>query len=180
MSEREKINITLKVWRQAGLEERGRFETIPAEDVDPNMSFLEMLDGLNEKLILEDKEPIEFDNDCREGICGTCGAMVNGIPHGYGKGMTICQLHMRRFKDGDTLYIDMVFTATIGRREISWPNIDRFRFENGLAVERRAFFDPLALLPSFLASPTGWRQLWALARSDRGDAARNRETFLFF
>ena len=70
------------------------------------MSFLEMLDALNEKLILEDKEPIEFDNDCREGICGTCGAMVNGIPHGHGKGMTICQLHMRAFNDGDTIVVE--------------------------------------------------------------------------
>ena len=70
------------------------------------MSFLEMLDALNEKLILEDKEPIEFDNDCREGICGTCGAIVNGIPHGHGKGMTICQLHMRAFNDGDTIVVE--------------------------------------------------------------------------
>jgi succinate dehydrogenase / fumarate reductase iron-sulfur subunit len=106
MSEPEKINITLKVWRQEGPQERGRFKTIPAGDVDPNMSFLEMLDGLNEKLILEDKEPIEFDNDCREGICGTCGAMVNGIPHGRGKAMTICQLHMRAFNDGDTIVLE--------------------------------------------------------------------------
>jgi succinate dehydrogenase / fumarate reductase iron-sulfur subunit len=106
MSEPEKFNITLKVWRQKGPQERGRFETIPAADVDPNMSFLEMLDALNEKLILEDKEPIEFDNDCREGICGTCGAMVNGIAHGHGKGMTICQLHMRAFNDGDTIVVE--------------------------------------------------------------------------
>jgi succinate dehydrogenase / fumarate reductase iron-sulfur subunit len=106
MSEPEKINITLKVWRQEGPQERGRFETIPAEDVDPNMSFMEMLDALNENLILEDKEPIEFDNDCREGICGTCGAMVNGIPHGHGKAMTICQLHMRAFNDGDTIVVE--------------------------------------------------------------------------
>ena len=82
MGEHEKINITLKVWRQKGPQERGRFENIPAEDVDTNMSFLEMLDALNEKLILEDKEPIEFDNDCREGICGTCGA----IPMATAKG----------------------------------------------------------------------------------------------
>jgi succinate dehydrogenase / fumarate reductase iron-sulfur subunit len=106
MSEPDKINITLKVWRQKGPRERGRFETISAEDVEPNMSFPEMLDALNEKLILEDKEPIEFDNDCREGICGTCGAMVNGIPHGHGKGMTICQLHMRAFNDGDTIVVE--------------------------------------------------------------------------
>jgi succinate dehydrogenase / fumarate reductase iron-sulfur subunit len=106
MSEHESINITLKVWRQKGPKERGRFETIQAKDVDPNMSFLEMLDALNDMLILRDKEPIEFDNDCREGICGTCGAMVNGIPHGNGKGMTICQLHMRAFNDGDTIVVE--------------------------------------------------------------------------
>ena len=106
MGQPDKINITLNIWRQEGPQERGRFETISAEDVDPNMSFLEMLDALNEKLILEDKEPIEFDNDCREGICGTCGAMVNGIPHGNGKGMTICQLHMRAFNDGDTIVVE--------------------------------------------------------------------------
>ena len=106
MSASEKINITLVVWRQKGPKEQGRFETFASKDVDPNMSFLEMLDALNEKLILESKEPIEFDNDCREGICGTCGAVVNGIPHGHGKGMTICQLHMRAFKDGDTIVVE--------------------------------------------------------------------------
>ena len=106
MSGSETINLTLKVWRQAGPQETGRFETIPADDVDPNMSFMEMLDALNEKLIMEDREPIEFDNDCREGICGTCGAMVNGIPHGHGQGMTICQLHMRAFNDGDTIVVE--------------------------------------------------------------------------
>jgi len=106
MSEHKKINITLKVWRQKSPKEQGRFETFPSVDVDPNMSFLEMLDALNEKLILENKEPIEFDNDCREGICGTCGTVVNGIPHGHGKGMTICQLHMRAFNDGDTIVVE--------------------------------------------------------------------------
>lgn len=106
MSAQETINLTLKVWRQSGPEEPGRLETIPAEGVDPNMSFLEMLDFLNEKLILEDKEPIEFDNDCREGICGTCGAMVNGIPHGHRKAMTLCELHMREFSDGDTIVVE--------------------------------------------------------------------------
>ncbi|MEE4261671.1 MAG: succinate dehydrogenase/fumarate reductase iron-sulfur subunit, partial [Desulfobacteraceae bacterium] len=106
MSAQETINLTLKVWRQSGPEEPGRLETIPAEGVDPNMSFLEMLDFLNEKLILEDKEPIEFDNDCREGICGTCGAIVNGIPHGHRKAMTLCELHMREFSDGDTIVVE--------------------------------------------------------------------------
>jgi len=106
MSAQETINITLKVWRQKGPKDRGRFETIVVKDVETHSSFLEMLDFLNEQLILEDKEPIEFDNDCREGICGTCGAVVNGIPHGHGKAMTICQLHMREFDDGDTIVVE--------------------------------------------------------------------------
>jgi len=106
MSGPKKINLTLKVWRQPGPREKGRFETIAAPDVDPNMSFLEMLDALNEKLIMADRDPIEFDNDCREGICGTCGAMVNGIAHGHGRAMTICQLHIRAFEDGDTIVVE--------------------------------------------------------------------------
>jgi len=106
MSPNKTINITLKIWRQQGPKDRGRFETIPVEGVDTHSSFLEMLDFLNEKRILEDKEPIEFDNDCREGICGTCGMMINGIPHGHGKAMTVCQLHMREFNDGDTIVVE--------------------------------------------------------------------------
>jgi succinate dehydrogenase / fumarate reductase iron-sulfur subunit len=100
------INITLKVWRQKGHKDRGRFETIPVRDVETHMSFLEMLDVVNERLTLEGKEPIEFDNDCREGICGMCGAVVNGIAHGPEKGMTLCQLHMRKFSDGDTIAVE--------------------------------------------------------------------------
>ncbi|MBW2429170.1 MAG: succinate dehydrogenase/fumarate reductase iron-sulfur subunit [Deltaproteobacteria bacterium] len=106
MSAPETINVTLKVWRQNGPEVGGRFETIAVNDVETHSSFLEMLDFLNEKLILEDKEPIEFDNDCREGICGTCGAVVNGIPHGHRKGETLCQIHMREFNDGDTIVVE--------------------------------------------------------------------------
>lgn len=100
------INITLKIWRQNGPDQPGRLETIEVKDVDPHNSFLEMLDHLNNQLILEDKEPIEFDNDCREGICGTCGAVVNGIPHGQGKKKTLCQLHMREFEDGDIIFVE--------------------------------------------------------------------------
>ena len=106
MSAAETINVTLKVWRQNGPQDRGRFETIAVNDVETGSSFLEMLDFLNEKLILEDKEPIEFDNDCREGICGTCGAVVNGIPHGHRKAETLCQLHMREFDEGDTIVVE--------------------------------------------------------------------------
>ena len=100
------INITLKVWRQKGPKHKGRLETIPVKDVSTDMSFLEMLDVVNERLTLEGKEPIEFDNDCREGICGMCGAVVNGIAHGPEKGMTLCQLHMRKFSDGDTIVVE--------------------------------------------------------------------------
>ncbi|MGD8661821.1 MAG: succinate dehydrogenase/fumarate reductase iron-sulfur subunit [Desulfobacterales bacterium] len=106
MSAKETINITLEIWRQTGPQDRGRFETIAVDDVDSHSSFLERLDFLNEKLILEDKEPIEFDNDCREGICGTCGAVVNGIPHGHRATMTLCELHMREFSDGDTIVVE--------------------------------------------------------------------------
>jgi len=106
MSTPKTINITLKVWRQQRPEDPGRFEIIPVKDVDTHSSFLEMLDFLNEKLILEDKEPIEFDNDCREGICGACGFVINGIPHGQGQGMTVCELHMRAFNDEDIIVVE--------------------------------------------------------------------------
>lgn len=100
------IKITLKVWRQRGPSDKGRLETIPVKDVFTDMSFLEMLDVVNERLTLEGKEPIEFDNDCREGICGMCGAVIDGIAHGPEKGMTLCQLHMRKFSDGDTIVVE--------------------------------------------------------------------------
>ena len=100
------INLTLKVWRQKGPDHKGRFETYEARDISTDMSFLEMLDVVNDQLILEGKDPIAFDHDCREGICGTCGSVVNGIPHGPEKGTTLCQLHMRHFKDGETIAIE--------------------------------------------------------------------------
>ncbi len=100
------INITLKVWRQKSAADKGRFETIAVNDVDTHMSFLEMLDTANEKLILEGKNAIAFDNDCREGICGTCGCVVDGIPHGPEQAMTLCQLHMRKFSDGDVIAVE--------------------------------------------------------------------------
>lgn len=100
------INITLKVWRQKGPRDRGRFETIQVNDIHTHMSFLEMLDVVNERLTLDGKEPIEFDNDCREGICGMCGCVVNGTAHGPEKAMTLCQLHMRKFKNGDTIVVE--------------------------------------------------------------------------
>jgi len=100
------INLTLKVWRQKGPEDKGHFETYEAKDISTDLSFLEMLDLVNEKIALEGKDPIAFDNDCREGICGMCGAMVNGIAHGPQKATTLCQLHMRHFKDGEIVVIE--------------------------------------------------------------------------
>ncbi len=100
------IRIQLQVWRQKGPREGGRFETIDVPDVETHMSFLEMLDVVNERLTLEGKEPIEFDSDCREGICGMCGAVVDGIAHGPEPAATLCQLHMRKFADGDVIVVE--------------------------------------------------------------------------
>ena len=100
------INIKLKVWRQQGPEDKGHFETLAAKNISVHMSFIEMLDTVNEQLTLEGRDPIAFDNDCREGICGTCGAVVNGMAHGPQKASTLCQLHMRKFADGDTIVVE--------------------------------------------------------------------------
>jgi succinate dehydrogenase / fumarate reductase, iron-sulfur subunit len=100
------MNLTLHVWRQKNKEDAGHMETYPARDVSPDMSFLEMLDVVNQGLIKEGKEPIAFDSDCREGICGTCSLMVNGMPHGPESGTTVCQLHMRKFADGERITIE--------------------------------------------------------------------------
>ncbi len=100
------MNLTLYVWRQKNANDKGKLVQYEAKDVSTHMSFLEMLDVVNEDLILKGEDPIAFDNDCREGICGTCSMMINGIPHGPEKGTTVCQLHMRHFKDGDKIYIE--------------------------------------------------------------------------
>jgi succinate dehydrogenase / fumarate reductase iron-sulfur subunit len=100
------IDLTLKIWRQKSAEQKGRLEVHDLKDISTDMSFLEMLDVLNEKLTLEGKEPVAFDHDCREGICGACGAVVNGYAHGPQKGTTLCQLHMRHFRNGDTVVIE--------------------------------------------------------------------------
>jgi succinate dehydrogenase iron-sulfur subunit len=100
------MKMKLHIWRQAGQDSRGAFSDYELDDVSPDMSFLEMLDVLNERLILDDEEPIVFDNDCREGICGACGMVINGHPHGPQKLTTTCQLHMRKFDDGDELWIE--------------------------------------------------------------------------
>ena len=100
------INITLKVWRQKGPKEKGRFEEYKLNGVSTDSSFLEMLDLLNEQLINEGKEPVVFDHDCREGICGMCSMYINGRPHGPNRGVTTCQLHMRSFQDGETITVE--------------------------------------------------------------------------
>ncbi|MDE3196649.1 MAG: succinate dehydrogenase/fumarate reductase iron-sulfur subunit [Acidobacteriota bacterium] len=100
------MNLTLHVWRQKDKNNPGRMERYEARNVNADMSFLEMLDVVNENLISQGQEPIAFEHDCREGICGSCGFMINGIAHGPHRGTTVCQLHMRHFKDGDELYLE--------------------------------------------------------------------------
>lgn len=100
------MNLTLHVWRQRNRRDKGRMVRYEVKDVSTHMSFLEMLDVLNESLIARGEEPIAFDHDCREGICGSCGFMINGVAHGPLPGTTVCQLHMRHFRDGDVLYLE--------------------------------------------------------------------------
>jgi succinate dehydrogenase / fumarate reductase iron-sulfur subunit len=102
----ENMNLTLRVWRQKNASTPGKIEEYPLKDISPHMSFLEMLDVLNEELMRDGKESIQFDHDCREGICGACSLVINGKPHGPDKAITACQLHMRSFKDGDTITIE--------------------------------------------------------------------------
>ena len=102
----ERLNLTLKVWRQEDTSQSGNFVTYPVADVNPHMSFLELLDVLNEKLIKEGDDPIAFEHDCREGICGSCAMSINGEAHGPVKSTTACQLHMFNFKDGDTITVE--------------------------------------------------------------------------
>ena len=120
------MNLTLKIWRQKNASSAGRLETYEAKDVLEDMSFLEMLDVVNEGLIERGEEPIAFDSDCREGICGMCSLVINGIPHGPGRVKTTCQLYMRRFKSGDTIWIEPF-------RAGAFPVI------KDLAVDRSAF-----------------------------------------
>ena len=100
------LKLTLNIWRQKSSAVAGKFESYEVDNLNTHMSFLEMLDVLNEKLVAEDKEPVAFDHDCREGICGMCSMVINGRPHGPMKGTTTCQLHMRHFKNGDTITIE--------------------------------------------------------------------------
>ena len=100
------MNLTLKIWRQKNDKETGKLVTYPVKDISPDMSFLEMFDVLNEELITKGDEPIAFDHDCREGICGMCSMFINGRPHGPKNKVTTCQLHMRSFKNGDTIVVE--------------------------------------------------------------------------
>ena len=102
----DRLNLTLKIWRQECPDVKGEFISYKLDGLNTHMSFLEMLDVLNEKLIIEGEDPVAFDHDCREGICGMCSMVINGQPHGPMKGTTTCQLHMRYFKDGDTIVIE--------------------------------------------------------------------------
>ena len=100
------MNLTLKIWRQAGPNEKGKFINYPISDISPDCSFLEMMDILNEQMVAKGEEPVAFDHDCREGICGMCSLYINGHPHGPDTAITTCQLHMRKFKDGETITIE--------------------------------------------------------------------------
>ncbi len=135
------INLKLKVWRQKAQNLKGRFESIKAENISKNMSFLEMLDVVNEQIILSGKDPIAFDHDCREGICGACGAMVNGRAHGPEKGTTLCQLHMRHFSNGDTVVIE------------PWRS-RAFKVVKDLVVDRSAF-DKIIQAGGYISVNTG-------------------------
>ncbi len=106
MATEKGINITLKVWRQKNGQAKGALETYELKDVSPDNSFLEMMDILNDQIIMKDGSPVAFDHDCREGICGSCSMYINGEPHGPGRLVTTCQLHMREFKDGETIYVE--------------------------------------------------------------------------
>lgn len=135
------MTIHVRVWRQDGPEDRGRFEEHTVKGVNPHMSFLEMLDVLNEQLIAEKKIPVEFDHDCREGICGSCGVVINGTAHGPNKRTASCQLHMRDYSDGDTIVIEPW-------RAAAFPVI------KDLVVDRSSF-DRIMNAGGYVSSATG-------------------------
>ncbi len=134
-------NLTLKVWRQNGPQDAGRFETHQIDQISDEASFLEMLDVLNEKLVTEGKEAVVFDHDCREGICGTCSLMINGVAHGPKRATTTCQLHMRSFQSGDTIVIEPW-------RATAFPVV------KDLMVDRSAF-DRIVESGGYITAPTG-------------------------
>ena len=135
------MNLTLHVWRQAGPNADGKFEEYQARDISPDMSFLEMLDVVNEGLIESGRLPIAFDSDCREGICGMCSLMINGVAHGPQRGTATCQLFMRHFKDGDVIYIE------------PWRS-RAFPVMRDLVVDRSAF-DRIIAAGGYITAPTG-------------------------
>lgn len=135
------MKLTLKIWRQKDAESRGNFQTYEMDNVSPEMAFLEMLDALNKKLVVEDKEPVAFDHDCREGICGSCGMYINGHPHGPVPAVTTCHLSMRYFKDGDTIWIE------------PW-RAKPFPVIRDLIVDRSAF-DKIQVAGGFISINTG-------------------------
>ena len=135
------MNLTLHVWRQPDAGSPGKFVTYQATDVDAHMSFLEMLDVVNEGLVARGEDPIAFDHDCREGICGTCGVVINGRPHGGQPRTTTCQLHMRKFHDGDSIVIE------------PW-RASAFPVVKDLIVDRTAF-DRIIGRGGFITAPTG-------------------------
>jgi succinate dehydrogenase / fumarate reductase iron-sulfur subunit len=135
------VNLTLQVWRQKSAADPGRMVTYQARDISPDMSFLEMLDVVNEELTLKGEDPIAFDSDCREGICGMCGCVVNGQAHGPDHGATLCQLHMRKFRDGDVISIE------------PW-RARAFPVVRDLVVDRSAF-DQIIQAGGFVSVSTG-------------------------
>lgn len=135
------MKLTLKIWRQKNARARGTFVTYRIDDISPEMSFLEMLDALNKKLVEEDKDPVAFDHDCREGICGSCGMYINGHPHGPVPAVTTCHLSMRYFKDGDTIWIE------------PW-RAKPFPVIKDLIVDRSAF-DKIQVAGGFITVNTG-------------------------
>jgi succinate dehydrogenase / fumarate reductase iron-sulfur subunit len=135
------MNLTLHVWRQSGPSERGRFERYEAPDISPDMSFLELLDVVNERITESGGDPIAFEHDCREGICGSCGMMINGVAHGPDRLTSACQLHMRRFHDGDEIWIEP-WRATA------------FPILKDLVVERAAF-DRIIAAGGYISVRTG-------------------------
>lgn len=139
-----KLNLTLHVWRQKGPNDAGKMVEYPAPGISPDMSFLEMLDVVNERLIEKGEQPIAFDHDCREGICGSCGMMINGAAHGPMQLTTTCQLHMRSFKDGEQIYIE------------PW-RAKAFPVVKDLVVDRSAF-DRIIQAGGFISAPTGTPQ----------------------
>lgn len=135
------MSLTLRIWRQAGPDQPGRMVSYQVTDVDPDMSFLEMLDVLNERLVLDGEDPVAFDHDCREGICGACGMVINGVPHGPEAATTTCQLHMRHFADGDTIDVE------------PW-RARAFPVLKDLMVDRSAL-DRIIAAGGYISAPTG-------------------------